>query len=483
MMTISLRRTYFAVLFGALLCLGAADARAQSGMRSVEAVGTGGGTSALSTGPAALYSNPANLTVGPSQPRIELQLFRFGTYGGGDLAQFQYYNNNLVSSRNRLNTISEAETDRILREWFGGKVRDLTAYAEFVPVSFVYRPPEASWAAGGGIRIRAVETTGINGGLADLLFRGTEENRTVPLDGRFRAYNTIDLTGAFSYRFSSIPLSVGASPRIILGTGFVDGDLDSEVTVTDSAITHTFDYETKAAGPVSGGLYDEFNAFEDDAVPDDILGGGSFGVAGVGMGMDLGGTYTLREDLFVSMSITDLGLIRWGQDAQTVTPDSNQFRFEGLNFNVQRLNDEFDGNVGDYFTDQLDSLARASYEDVNRDRSAFVSGQPATLHLGSTWDQGTVVVNGGLSVGMNYDAGAVPRPIAVHAGGKVDLGPVPVQAGVRFWGNQAFTLSGAVGLHLSGYHFDLGGSVTPNTTFLGGGARYALSLSMATIQI
>jgi hypothetical protein len=87
-----------------------------------------------------------------------------------------------------------------------------------------------------------------------------------------------------------------------------------------------------------------------------------------------------------------------------------------------------------------------------------------------------------VSVGLNKEAGAVPDPAAVHVGGTLNLGPVPIRAGARFFGTQAVTLSGGVGLDLGFYRFDLGASLTPDTSTLGSGARYAVSLSLATIR-
>ena len=121
---------------------------------------------------------------------------------------------------------------------------------------------------------------------------------------------------------------------------------------------------------------------------------------------------------------------------------------------------------------------------MERERSSFSSGLPTTLHVSSTWaPAGLVTLNGGVSVGLNEKAGAVPDPAAVHLGGELDLGPFPIRLGVRAWGTQAVTLSGGLGLDLGFYRFDLGASVTPHTSTLGGGARYAVSLSLGTIRI
>jgi hypothetical protein len=70
----------------------------------------------------------------------------------------------------------------------------------------------------------------------------------------------------------------------------------------------------------------------------------------------------------------------------------------------------------------------------------------------------------------------------VHLGGELRLGPVPLRAGVRLGGPQAVTLAGGLGLDAGGYRFDVGVSVTPSTSTLGQGGRYALGLSLATVR-
>ena len=339
-------------LVAAMLLLASGPARAQSGMRSVGAVATGGGTSALDTGPAVLYANPAALTVGPAEHSLEVQLMRTGGYSGGDLLQYNFYNDHFTQGK----TLDRTRVNSILSEWFDGRMRSVSVYAEVVPLALTYRPADAQWAAGFGIRTRIFDKTAVNRGFADLYLTGTGANRSVPVDGQFRLYSTLDVTGSFSYRFSSLPLSVGISPRFIVGTGYADGTLDSRVTVSDSTVVHTFDYTARAAGLASTELFDRFNAFGDELLSGDLAG--ASGVAGMGGGVDVGATYSFRPTLHVSASVTDLGLVQWHRNPQTVTPTNNAFRFDGFDLDLQRLDEEFGGDTGDYLTHQLDSLAQ-----------------------------------------------------------------------------------------------------------------------------
>lgn len=458
------------------LLLGASTARAQSGVETAYGISTGGGIKPSGSATAAVFSNPANLKIAMEEARLEIRVADVQGVVGGDLLQFNHYNKTLASGR----VLSRSEVDRHLDAWFGGEQRTAAAYGSLVPVSVAYQPAEGPWAAGAGVRLRGISATSLNQGILDLLLRGTGTNRTVPVNGHFSTLSTIDLAGSFSYTFRSTGLSVGISPRLVLGTGFADGTLHSTVSVAKDAITHSFDYTARAAGPASTQIFDNVNLFNANLLPDQRSF--SLGVSGVGAAVDLGATYEVEPGLLVSAGVTDLGMVRWSGDPQTVTPVHNEFRFEGIGLDLNRLENEFDGDVMEYVKHQADSLARAAYEDVQRDRSAFSSGLPTAVHLNATWNEGRYTLSGGSSFGLNDGVGAVSSSPSFHLGGEARFGPVPVRGGVRVGGFQALTFAGGVGLHFSSYRFDVGASVTPSTSTLGSGARYALGLSLTTVR-
>lgn len=458
------------LVVGGLLAGAGRGAQAQSGPGRVGAVGPGGG-------PAALYANPARLTAGDPDHTVAVQLGRIGLSSGGDLFQFDHYRRLFV--RGQKGPLSDAEEKATLDAWFGETTRNATVYVEAVPLAITYRAPGDRWAVGAGVRGRIVQNTALDQGALDLLLRGTEPSRTVPVNVHTRLYSLVDVTAAVSYRAG--PLSMGVAPRLILGTGYADGVLRSEVEVRAQSLVHRFDYTARAAGALSTGLYDSFDAFS--ATPVQRVLGTSSRVVGMGGGLDVGLSYALRSDLYLSASVTGLGRVRWTGAAQTVAPQNQTFRFEGLALDPRRLRTAFDGDVGAYLEHQVDSLARAAYQGVERDRAPFRMGLPTALHVGGTWGPGSVTVNGGVSVGLNDAAGAVPAPLSVHAEAEVALGPVPVRAGVRLGRRRALAVSGGVGLREGGYRIDVRGSITPRTTLLGAGGHYAVGLSIGRVQL
>ena len=463
------------------LLIGAAtavpEAHGQSGARSARLTGMAGGSSALGPPTEALYTNPAHLAVGPRVRPFELRLLDVRADAGGSLLQFSHYEDTFGK---RAGTLSDKQEIAVLDNWFGGDQRAVTSHVSAVPAALTYRPAGKQWAVGVGLRARFVTTASTDRGLFDLFLVGADRDRTLPVNGRFRAYGMYDLTGTFSYAFESVPLSVGVSPRFIVGTGYADGDLSSSVEVRENQLTHRFQYTARAAGSLSREAYDTFDAFSADPF-EDVSGGGG-GPAGFGGGIDVGATYAVQQGLHVSVSLRDLGLIQWSSDPQTVSPTDSTFAYEGIELDTGRLKNEFGSDVAKYFESQVDSLARATYEDVSRDRSSFTTGLPTTLSASGTWAREGLVVNGGVTLGLNSRAGGMSASPAAHVGGTVFLGPVPIRTGVRIGGDAAVTVAGGVGLRTSRYSFNIGVTATPNSSTLGSGARYAVALSLATIR-
>lgn len=473
-MTVRRLQIGFGLLGAVLLLLGTGTAQAQSGVGTVDP--TGHGASALGPGPAALYGNPAHLTAGTPVAGMEMQLLRVGVSSGGDLFQFGPYSDLFVrGDRPRL---SDAEEEALLNRWFGNGLRRATTAVEVVPLALTYRASGGRWGVGGAVRGRVVQRSALDRGTLDLLLRGTDPPRTIPVNGQTRLYSLLDLTGAASVRLGG--WSIGVAPRLILGTGYADGRLRSEVEAENRVLTHRFNYTARAAGTLSTGLYDTFDAFS--ATPVRQVFGTTDGVVGVGGGLDAGVSYAVHSGLHLSASVTGLGRVRWTGAAQTVHPEKNTFRFEGLTLDLHRLETKFGGDVGAYVEHQVDSLARAAYRDVDRTRAPFRSTLPATLHAGGTWAPGPATITGGVSVDVADPSRAGPRAMAVHAVGELPLGPIPVRAGVRLGTRQAATVFGGVGLEVSGYRLDVGGRLTPDTALLGTGARYAVGLSLGTVR-
>lgn len=459
-------------LIAALVLAGAASA--QTPYRSAHLSGMAGGGPAVATGVDALLLNPANLAVRDAGERgTELTLFPVGARAGGSLLQTGFYNEYLTGGA----TLSDREVDTILEEWFGKKMRTVGAGVDVLFGGFAHAG--ASSGFGGAVRIRGSSELGFNRGVPELVLEGTGESRTFPLDFTARSYSAVEFSAGYGWQVGD-RLAVGVAPKLVAGLAYAEMDFDSNVSVSDSALTHRFDY-----GITTGGLGTraslEVSPFESGYTTS------SPGVSGWGLGADLGATYQASPHLRVSASLTDLGAIHWGTDVRTVTPEDSVFSFTGLELDRSRIRNEFGGDAGAYFEHVIDSMASQTYEDVDARTAGFVSALPGALHLGGRWapaGPGTYLV-GGLSVGLARPGGRTRTPSA-YLGGQYRLGGerfyLPLRAGVRVGGERALGLSLGTGLRAGAYELGVGATVTPYSDLAGGGYELAVATALVTVH-
>ncbi len=443
----------------------------------------GGGGPAFVYGSEALFYNPANIA---STLGTEITAGRATVSAGGNLLQFRFYNDLFTSGKN----VSEADAQEVLDEWFGGAesglMRSATVAAEAVPLAVVHRYGTGVLAY--SVRIRSQSSVSLNGGWLDLLLSGTGQEREIPLDGSFGFVASTEFGVSYARPIGPEGLTVGVTPKLIFGSDFTDARLESTAVVSDSSVTHTFDYRVRAAGGLSRDLVDHVDFFSSD-----VIGGGSFSPklfsgAGTGVGIDIGASYRINPSVVLAASFTDIGFIRWSTSAQTIVPHQNAFTFDGLRLDISEVRNRYDGNVGDYFLSTIDSLASAAYDSVARSSGAITTGLAASLHLGASWTSS----NGKMTVAAGTSAPLYASPVRpstfpqVHVGGEYQIGGafrVPLRAGVRVGGASAMTLSFGFGIHTRHYDFDIGVAASPRSDFVGDGARFMAGVSAITVRL
>jgi hypothetical protein len=357
---------------------------------------------------------------------------------GGNLLQFRHYNTLFTGGR----TLSDEEAQRVVDDWFGGigalGLKSAGVAVEAVPAAVVHEV--AGLTMGYGIRLRTLSRVGINGGWLDLLLSGTGEDRSIPLHGELGVMATTEISVAVARMARDGALAIGVSPKLILGNEFIDATLRSTAHVANDAIAHDFEYRVRAAGGLSADLVDEIDFFSSG-----VFAGGPFRprvppTTGLGAGIDAGVTFLPSPGIKLSASVTDLGFVRWSSDAQSIEPLGDRFTFQGLEFDIDRVRDEFGGDVGKYFVSTIDSLASGAYDRVDRTYGAFLATLPTTVHFGASWvsPAGRLVVAGGTSTPITPSTVQISTPPEIHAGLEYTLGDrvrVPLRAGLFLGGS------------------------------------------------
>lgn len=139
-------------------------------------------------------------------------------------------------------------------------------------------------------------------------------------------------------------LTLGAKVKFLFGLGNIRANID-QMDITMSENRWEIVSRGRLDASVAGMAFDlnrdgEIDGFDYDG----------FGLSGFGMGLDLGGTYQLMDELTLSASLTDIGFIRWNKNLRGST-HSDPFVFEGFD-NI----DIDDSDSDKSFENQLDDL-------------------------------------------------------------------------------------------------------------------------------
>lgn len=96
----------------------------------------------------------------------------------------------------------------------------------------------------------------------------------------------------------------------------------------------------------------------------------------LGMGLDLGASYTITDKINVSASVVDLGFINWKTNNQNFITNDVNFTFQGVDINQFLQDTNFVSN----FTDSLQGIF-----DASQDSSAYRTALSTRFYLGGTF--------------------------------------------------------------------------------------------------
>lgn len=451
---------------------------------SVSSLGMGGAGPSSVRDHSAIFLNPANLVYDDRGGRVVMSFLPVRFAGGGNLVQFGFYNEGLGGG-----TITESRKHELIEQWFGASDRNAMRYvgASAAVVPFAMAVRGTNWGAGFAAQVRTHNRMGMNRGLLDLALFGLAEERSVPVDGEIEGMNTVHLSFAYSRRFPERRWAVGVAPKLILGTSYAHGKMNSVVDVHEDALVHRFDYTLRAAGSYSHDMLDRYELLGAADPAGNPLGNPFGSVAGKGAGIDLGTTYEMRPNVSIAASLTDLGFVSWNADAQRITPLHSEFRFEGLTLDLDRIEDEFEGSLGNYVTHVMDSLADDAYGTVDRKNVSFMTSTPAAVHAGGTlyFNEQLGALSVGTSVPLNGAAGNMTRRPSAYVGLEYRLGRrygIPIRAGVRAGGMSAVSTAIGIGFHTPLWEFAVSAAATPSSEAVGGGMQLTAGISLLTLR-
>lgn len=138
--------------------------------------------------------------------------------------------------------------------------------------------------------------------------------------------------------------SVGAKFKVLLGAGYAEAHVDKmDITMSQNEWYINESSTLIASKGIKLGV-------KDDGEIDKLKLGG-FGLAGFGLGLDLGIIYRINEQANVSFAITDIGFMSWN-GCSSASNKNKEFRFNGFD-NIGVEDDDKGNNAFDDAADEV----------------------------------------------------------------------------------------------------------------------------------
>ena len=175
-------------------------------------------------------------------------------------------------------------------------------------------------------------------------------------------------------------LTVGGKFNVLLGVGNLDMNINN-IQITSNELYDNYgniNYDAEATIDVDASLEANMKGLELTTDQDGVIDGvemNGFGIGGYGVGIDLGATYRLLDNLTVSAAVTDLGFISWSKSSSTVVEGDNTQTYNGNN--VGEFLDRVDG--GEVIDFDMFGLQKGN---VQKKRSTRL---PTTLTVGAEY--------------------------------------------------------------------------------------------------
>ena len=208
--------------------------------------------------------------------------------------------------------------------------------------------------------------------------------------------------------------TAGAKVKALVGAANLNARFDRlDLTMSEQ------EWRIKARGvaELSGAgvvlKYDE----ETGALDDFDFDSGSIGVAGGGIGFDLGVTYEPLENLVVSAAVTDLGFITWGKKNNHKAISESDVIFDGFNGigNDDYVEDGVTKTVDDQVDDLLDDL---NFKEGKA--SGRTTGLAPTILVGGEYQ----LLNNRISAGLVYSTTFYPGRAHTRLMASLNLKPL-----------------------------------------------------------
>lgn len=185
-------------------------------------------------------------------------------------------------------------------------------------------------------------------------------------------------------------LGVGARVKVLLGAAHAEARIDRmDITMSQD------EWIIKQAGHLQATSLLNLTTDPETGEITNYKLGNNFGLAGYGLGFDLGATYKLIDNLTLSAALTDIGFMRWNNLSRAETDPNKEFRFSGFD-NIGAKDDENGDNPFKKEADQLGEDLKALTKFYMTDQQSVSNSLRTTLRVGAEY----AVLDNAISFGL-----------------------------------------------------------------------------------
>ncbi len=478
----------------------ASSSMAQAIHNTSGSIALGGGGGAYVNGYHANFVNPANLMIPDRSTRYTIGFIGgIQTTAGGSLLNTGLYNRHFTKG----NVIDTELALRISDEWFGSGSEAATQMGlglDVVPLGVSYRRDDMAFSI--AARARTLGSAGMSKGMFDMALTGLNtqvfnEPKRINFDTEVLAMWELSFGFAMEawrnqehFAPGFMRVFAGVAPKILFGSGYAKMGLKSQLQVTgreqESRIVHNFNYYIHTVGNLTNGFNDYYQERRvignKDVLLDDFFDDDTFSdlgrLAGMGLGLDLGGTFEWYIDdvslpvigsgpriLRASLSITDIGGINFRKNPGDFRAD-DVFIWEGLSIDFEYIDEEHDGKFSNYLDYVIeDSIGSDIYGNfAPREVKNHSVGLTPVVNIGGALSMGRLSVM--LDVGKGTNNRSInSRRLYSALGTEYRIAEVvPVRVGMRLGGNSSMNLSAGTGIDLKNFEFTIGVMSTPSSS-------------------
>lgn len=185
-------------------------------------------------------------------------------------------------------------------------------------------------------------------------------------------------------------LSAGAKIKVLIGAAHAEARIDRmDISMSQN------EWTIKQAGHLQATSLLELTTDPETGEVTDYKVGNNFGLAGFGLGFDLGATYEIIDNLTLSAALTDIGFMRWNNLTRAETDPDKGFIYTGFD-NIGAEDDENGDNPFDQKADQLGDDLKALTKFYQSDTRSVANSLRTTLRVGAEY----AVLDNAISFGL-----------------------------------------------------------------------------------